>query len=82
MSIIISKFEKRDQVKRFFLYDENPNGAVDEIWRQVSQKAPFVRLIKNRKKRRMKSDLNEPAGCSCFCSRSPESESESSVYDN
>ncbi|KAB1222081.1 putative arabinosyltransferase ARAD1 [Morella rubra] len=53
------------QVKHYFQYEE-PNGTVNEIWRQVSQKLPLVRLMINREKRLVKRELTEP-DCSCLC---------------
>lgn len=55
-------------VKRYFEY-EDPNGTVNEIWRQVSMKLPLIKLMINRDKRLVKRDLTEPrADCSCLCS--------------
>ncbi|XP_043699377.1 probable arabinosyltransferase ARAD1 [Telopea speciosissima] len=53
-------------VKRYFEY-EDPNGTVNEIWRQVSLKVPLIKLMINRHKRLVRRDLNEP-DCSCLCS--------------
>lgn len=55
-----------NQVKRYFEY-EDPNGTVKEIWRQVSQKLPLIKLMSNRDKRVVLRDLTEP-DCSCVCS--------------
>ncbi|EOA32528.1 hypothetical protein CARUB_v10015810mg [Capsella rubella] len=52
-------------VKRYFDYD-NPNGAVKEIWRQVSQKLPLIKLMSNRDRRLVLRNLTEP-NCSCLC---------------
>ncbi|CAL5412708.1 unnamed protein product [Camellia sinensis] len=54
------------KVKRYFEY-EDPNGTVNEIWRQVSLKLPLIKLMINRDKRLVKRDLPEP-DCSCLCS--------------
>lgn len=54
------------KVKHYFEYDD-PNGTVKEIWRQVSQKLPLVKLMINRDKRLVKRELTEP-DCSCLCS--------------
>lgn len=54
------------KVKRYFEY-EDPNGTVQETWRQVSQKLPLVKLMSNRDKRIVLRDLTEP-DCSCICS--------------
>ncbi|KAH6796457.1 hypothetical protein C2S51_037443 [Perilla frutescens var. frutescens] len=54
------------KVKRYFEY-EDPNGTVKEIWRQVSQKLPLIKLMSNRDKRIVLRDLTEP-DCSCICS--------------
>ncbi|CAN6814062.1 unnamed protein product [Brassica oleracea] len=53
------------QVRRYFDYD-NPNGAVKEIWRQVSQKLPLIKLMSNREKRLVLRNSTEP-DCSCLC---------------
>ncbi|KAI4371210.1 hypothetical protein MLD38_019473 [Melastoma candidum] len=54
------------KVKRYFEYGD-PNGTVNEIWRQVSQKLPLIRLMINRDKRVVKGETDEP-DCSCICS--------------
>lgn len=54
-------------VKHYFEYDD-PNGAVNEIWRQVSSKVPLIKLMINRDKRLVKRELDNP-DCSCICSR-------------
>ncbi|KAK9133479.1 hypothetical protein Scep_013007 [Stephania cephalantha] len=54
------------KVKRYFEYD-SPNGAVEEIWRQVAQKVPLTKLMINRDKRLVSRDLTEP-DCACICS--------------
>lgn len=54
------------KVKHYYEY-EDPNGAVKEIWRQVSVKLPNVKLMINRDKRLVKRELSEP-DCSCLCS--------------
>ncbi|CAL1402429.1 unnamed protein product [Linum trigynum] len=62
----ILEFQKElKQVSHYFEYKE-PNGAVNEIWRQVSQKLPLIKLMINRDKRLIKRDLTEP-DCSCLC---------------
>ncbi|KAK9937178.1 hypothetical protein M0R45_013987 [Rubus argutus] len=55
-----------NEVKHYFQYGV-PNGSVNEIWRQVAQKLPFIKLSINRDKRLVKRDLNVP-DCSCLCS--------------
>ncbi|KAF7842569.1 putative arabinosyltransferase ARAD1 [Senna tora] len=50
------------KVKRYFRYDE-PDGTVNEIWRQVSKKLPLIKLMINREKRLVRKD----ADCSCVC---------------
>ncbi|CAI9090562.1 OLC1v1025362C1 [Oldenlandia corymbosa var. corymbosa] len=63
----ILEFQKNlNEVKHYFEY-EDPNGTVKEIWRQVSQKLPLVKLMINRDKRLVTRDLQEP-DCSCMCS--------------
>ncbi|XP_047949934.1 probable arabinosyltransferase ARAD1 isoform X1 [Salvia hispanica] len=63
----ILKFQKELlKVKRYFEY-EDPNGTVKEIWRQVSQKLPLIKLMSNRDQRIVLHDLAEP-DCSCICS--------------
>lgn len=54
------------QVNRYFEYDD-PNGTVDEIWRQVSMKLPLIKLMINRDKRLVKRELSD-GDCSCLCS--------------
>ncbi|KAJ3674645.1 hypothetical protein LUZ60_005261 [Juncus effusus] len=54
------------KVKHYFEY-ENPNGTVDEIWRQVSSKLPLIKLMINRDKRLVKRGVNT-TDCSCICS--------------
>lgn len=53
------------QVKRYFEYGE-PDGTVNEIWRQVSQKLPLTKLMINRKKRIVKRNSDGP-NCACLC---------------
>lgn len=54
------------KVRHYFEYDD-PDGTVNEIWRQVSLKLPLVNLMINREKRLVKRHLTE-ADCSCICS--------------
>lgn len=54
------------KVKHYFEY-EDPNGTVNEIWRQVSSKLPLVKLMINRDRRLVRRELSEP-DCSCICS--------------
>ncbi|KAJ7969315.1 Exostosin-like [Quillaja saponaria] len=54
------------EVKHYFQYEE-PDGTVNEIWRQVSQKLPLIKLMINREKRLVRKELTEP-DCSCICS--------------
>ncbi|CAN1166259.1 Probable arabinosyltransferase ARAD1 [Linum perenne] len=62
----ILEFQKElKRVSHYFEYGE-PNGAVNEIWRQVSQKIPLIKLMRNRDKRVIKRDMSEP-DCSCMC---------------
>ncbi|KAK9155778.1 hypothetical protein Sjap_003258 [Stephania japonica] len=63
---ILGYQEELKKVQRYFEYD-NPNGAVDEIWRQVAQKVPLTKLMINRDKRLVSRDLTEP-DCACMCS--------------
>ncbi|KAK1257551.1 hypothetical protein QJS04_geneDACA017785 [Acorus gramineus] len=53
-------------VRRYFEY-EDPNGTVNEIWRQVSSKLPLIKLMINREKRLVQRDLPD-SDCSCICS--------------
>ncbi|XAR55577.1 Xylogalacturonan beta-1,3-xylosyltransferase [Bertholletia excelsa] len=57
--------EEMKKVRQYFEYDD-PNGTVNEIWRQVSLKLPLVKLMINRDKRLLKRDLSKP-DCSCIC---------------
>ncbi|CAL5213080.1 unnamed protein product [Lathyrus oleraceus] len=50
------------EVKRYFEYDE-PDGTVNEIWRQVSKKLPLIKLMINREKRLFTKETD----CSCIC---------------
>lgn len=54
------------KVKHYFEYD-NPNGTVNEIWRQVSRKLPLIKTMINRDKRLVPRDFPEP-DCACLCS--------------
>ncbi|KAA0043171.1 hypothetical protein IC582_028860 [Cucumis melo] len=54
------------KIKRYFEYTDS-NGTVNEIWRQVSQKLPLIKLMINREKRVIHRDGDEP-DCSCLCS--------------
>ncbi|KAL1567538.1 hypothetical protein AAHA92_03008 [Salvia divinorum] len=66
-AIRILKFQKELlKVKRYFEY-EDPNGTMKEIWRRVSQKLPFIKLMSNRDQRIVLHDLTE-SDCSCICS--------------
>lgn len=49
------------EVKRYFEYEE-PNGTVNEIWRQISRKLPLIKLMINRERR-----LFVKEECSCVC---------------
>ncbi|XP_011029925.1 PREDICTED: probable arabinosyltransferase ARAD1 [Populus euphratica] len=53
------------EVKRYFEYSD-PNGTVNEIWREIGQKVPLIQLMINREKRLVKRDSIEP-DCSCLC---------------
>lgn len=53
------------KVKHYFEYAD-PNGTVNEIWRQVSLKLPLVKLMINRERRLVKRELTQP-DCSCVC---------------
>lgn len=61
----IFSYSNDAQVRRYFDYG-NPNGAVKEIWRQVSQKLPLIKLMSNRDKRLVLRNATEP-NCSCLC---------------
>ncbi|XVF46025.1 hypothetical protein PTKIN_Ptkin02bG0254900 [Pterospermum kingtungense] len=63
---IIEYQKAMKEVKRYYDYT-HPNGTVNEIWRQVSQKLPLIKLMSNRDKRLVRKDLSEP-NCSCLCS--------------
>ncbi|PQQ12272.1 putative arabinosyltransferase ARAD1 [Prunus yedoensis var. nudiflora] len=63
----ILEYQKElNEVKHYFQYGV-PNGTVNEIWRQVAQKLPFIKLSINRDRRLVKRDLNV-RDCSCLCS--------------
>ncbi|MCL7045706.1 hypothetical protein MKW94_015191 [Papaver nudicaule] len=63
---ILQYQQELKEVKRYFEYDD-PNGTVNEIWRQVTLKLPLVKLMINRDKRLVRRELIEP-DCSCLCS--------------
>ncbi|XP_022762642.1 probable arabinosyltransferase ARAD1 [Durio zibethinus] len=63
---IIEYQKAMKEVKRYYDYT-HPNGTVNEIWRQVSQKLALIKLMINRDKRLVKKDLSEP-NCCCLCS--------------
>ncbi|XP_010536641.1 PREDICTED: probable arabinosyltransferase ARAD2 [Tarenaya hassleriana] len=60
---ILQYQKEMKEVRRYFDY-KRPSGAVDEIWRQVIQKLPLIRLMINREKRIVK----RASSCSCLCS--------------
>lgn len=37
----------------------HPNGSVSQIWRQVTQKVPLIKLMINREKRMIKRESND-----------------------
>ncbi|XP_010518999.1 PREDICTED: probable arabinosyltransferase ARAD1 isoform X2 [Tarenaya hassleriana] len=53
-------------VRRYYDYTSR-NGAVDEIWRQVSKKLPLIKLMSNRDRRVVLRNSTAP-DCSCLCS--------------
>lgn len=57
------------KVRHYFEY-EDPNGPVNAIWRQVSLKAPLIKLLTNRDKRLLERGTNG-TDCSCICSTTP-----------
>lgn len=63
---ILEYQQEMKKVKHYFEY-EDPNGTVNEIWRQVSLKVPLVKLMINRDKRLVRRELSQP-DCSCICS--------------
>ncbi|KAM5587125.1 putative arabinosyltransferase ARAD1 [Rosa sericea] len=63
---ILEYQKEMNEVKHYFQY-EVPNGTVNEIWRHIAQKLPFIKLSINRDKRLVKRDMNVP-DCSCVCS--------------
>ncbi|KAG4908938.1 hypothetical protein AAZX31_20G017700 [Glycine max] len=54
--------KKLKEVKRYFEYEE-PDGTINEIWRQVSKKLPLIKLMINREKRLFGKEVE----CSCVC---------------
>ncbi|KAK7362528.1 hypothetical protein VNO77_04644 [Canavalia gladiata] len=50
------------EVKQYFEYDD-PDGTINEIWRQVSKKLPLIKLMINREKRLFGKEVE----CSCIC---------------
>ncbi|GAV74403.1 Exostosin domain-containing protein [Cephalotus follicularis] len=63
---VLEYLKELQKVKHYFIYDD-PNGTVNEIWRQVSHKLPLVKLMINRDKRLVKRDSSDPV-CSSVCS--------------
>ncbi|GLT97141.1 hypothetical protein SLE2022_147230 [Rubroshorea leprosula] len=63
---IIAFQKAMKEVRRYYDYTD-PNGAVNEVWRQVSQKLPLIKLMINRDRRLVKTGSSEPT-CSCLCS--------------
>ncbi|VAH44704.1 unnamed protein product [Triticum turgidum subsp. durum] len=63
---VIIKHGAQSRVKHYFEY-EDLNGPVNQIWRQVSMKAPLIKLLINRNKRLVERGTNE-TDCSCICS--------------
>ncbi|KAH9315466.1 hypothetical protein KI387_024093, partial [Taxus chinensis] len=53
------------KVKKYFEYDE-PDGAVNEIWRQVASKVPSIKMMIHREKRIIKRE-EAKLDCSCLC---------------
>ncbi|XP_078438293.1 exostosin family protein [Wolffia australiana] len=49
-------------VQRYFEY-EDPNGTVNEIWRQVSSKLPLIKLLINRDKRVVQRSSGSDKSC-------------------
>ncbi|PON34573.1 Exostosin-like [Parasponia andersonii] len=59
--------EYQKELKKVKHYFDYGSGTVNEIWRQVAQKLPLIKLMINRDKRLVKRNLTEPE-CSCLCS--------------
>lgn len=55
------------QVKRYFEY-KDPNGTVNEVWRQVSQKLPLIKLMISCDRRLATMHVTEPDCSACLCS--------------
>ncbi|CAH2070840.1 unnamed protein product [Thlaspi arvense] len=63
----ILKYQKAmKEVRRYFDYT-HCNETMNEIWRQVTQKTPLIKLMINREKQMIKTELNKEQ-CSCLCS--------------
>ncbi|GLT77801.1 hypothetical protein SLA2020_493580 [Shorea laevis] len=62
---IIAYQKAMKEVRRYYDYTD-PNGTMNEVWRQVSQKLPLIKLMINRDKRLVKKGSSEPT-CSCLC---------------
>ncbi|GAB4840807.1 Probable arabinosyltransferase arad1 [Ancistrocladus abbreviatus] len=63
---ILAYQQELKKVKHYFEY-EDPDGTVNEIWRQVTLKLPLIKLMINRDNRLVKRDLSQP-DCACLCS--------------
>ncbi|KAK7290036.1 hypothetical protein RIF29_04157 [Crotalaria pallida] len=59
---ILEYQKEMKEVKRYFEYGE-PDGTVNEIWRQVVKKLPMIKLMSNRDKRLVRKEPD----CSCIC---------------
>ncbi|KAJ8472213.1 hypothetical protein OPV22_026556 [Ensete ventricosum] len=64
----ILQYQKELKMVKWYFEYENPNGTVNEIWRQVSSKVPLIKLMINRDKRLVQRGRDDP-DCSCICSK-------------
>ncbi|KAK7837654.1 putative arabinosyltransferase arad1 [Quercus suber] len=56
-----------ENVKRYFEY-KDPNGTVNKVWRQVSQKLPLIKLMISCDRRLATMHVTETDCSACLCS--------------
>uniref|UniRef100_A0A1D1Z5R0 Putative beta-1,4-xylosyltransferase IRX10 n=1 Tax=Anthurium amnicola TaxID=1678845 RepID=A0A1D1Z5R0_9ARAE len=61
----ILEYQQELKVVRHYFEYEDPNGTVNEIWRQVSLKLPLIKLMINRGKRLVQKSYGSDDSCVC-----------------